>query len=502
MSFPFVSCEDKLSNDDNKNSAEGQGEESIYRNFQDSVIIYRDGKINSKRCYYYNSDGKSLGSLILLYGNDGNLTLKQESTYNYSDDNNNYSIYTNNNGFQADQKTEYYYSSGDNNSHSRRNYIFYNDQWLLTQEYNIERNNNISIQTSVSYAMFNGEMIVISRGESKTTLNALSGYTSESEIVNFQRVFTYDRNDPSRFVVENMGDGSWEKTLRSCDDKGRELFVQTLESNDSVIWNETNRTEHKYDSQGNEVERIVKGNGSNYKYIWKYNDSSNPFKEVRFVYSDIEGDYIPEDSTTFYYSADDVLASVEINRTTNSIVLPITSMGMISSNNNNLNGGRIGSNTGTSGAKCIITCDSNGNPVNETLYKLDSYGKLNEFASVTCSFEFDPNNNLLGYVVKELDNDKWEETGKMNKTLDSDGNELSRYEYSKSCNHYTLLNNSYTVTQVSEVRSESRYNEMGFISFVSQSSTSNSHYVYSDGRVQDLNLNSKQETYYSARKVK
>ena len=155
----------------------------------------------------------------------------------------------------------------------------------------------------------------------------------------------------------------------------------------------------------------------------------------------------------------------------------------------------------TLGSKCSIICDSKGNPSNEILYRLDSEGNLKEFER--CKLEYDSNNNCLGYVVKILEDDgTWKEVKKEQRTYDSRGNLLTLYSYSKTYSISLLYNGTRSGTQETESRQETRYNEHGYPSYRLQSSTNHAHYVYSDGREEDNNSESRQEIYYSTIKVK
>ena len=501
MSFPFVSCEDKLT-DDKKNSGEESGGEGSYKTVQDSSFTYYDGKLQRASYSYFDLTGNQIGSLNLQYDTEGNLTVNEERTIVYSDeDGNNTVVFVNNNGLSENQKVENTYSgSGKNYTRSSKRYIYHNGEWLLMSDDNEQSDNLKRIISRVQYALYNDEEIVVSRQKSISKYNAITDNVIESESDIYSASCSYDSNN--QFIVTSIRGKRWQKITLKNDAYGRELENVILESEDSIVWNEAVRNENQYDSQG----LILESKNLRNKTSYTYNSGNKPLKDEYYVWSVNDGNYILNATADYVYSAG-VLTNVEINSVTNNISMPVLVQSRLSLSDSDLSvigmsfamSYSVAATPSTSNnvaSKCSIACNSNGYPSSEIFYRIDSEGNLEEFGR--CSLEYDSNNNCLGYVVKILEDETWKEIKKEQRTYDSRGNMLTLYAYSKTCSY----NNVYSVTQESETRQETRYNELGFRSYMLQSNMSHNHYIYFDTSEKDNKSESRQEVYYSTIKVK
>ena len=513
MFFTFVSCEDKLL-DDNKGSEEDM-EVSPYRTLQDSMFYYRDGKLQQANYYYYDSIGNCVKALD--YDNEGNLIRNQEVTF-FSEGNKNITYY-NNNGLKDDIKFVRERSgSGVNYIETYKYYAYHEGNWILTYEGHSQRDNNSQIGNTVQYAMYNGEMIVVRRSKTKRTYNSVSGAQSLYEIEEYNKYCYYSNSDdPFRISANEFGiigsieQETWNKSTTRYDERGNTVENIRLTSNDSITWNESkSKSDYRYDSFGNMIEAINKENDIyTNKHTWSFDNKNRLLKEVYSVWSESESDFVVDYSIEYRYSSAGILAAAELYSKSSNIRLPqMKRTGIV--NGESVRsifsipyglGGGFGGMSNNAGAKCSITCDSNGNPAREVLYRLDSEGNLEEVGR--CSLVYDSNGTNYSYVVEMLENGDWIETEKSQRTasFDANGNLLNFYSYlySKSTNNYGFY--SFSV-QENESRTENRYNELGYISYSSSSSISNTCYVYSDGREEKRSSESKQETYYTTIKVK
>ena len=505
MSFPFVSCEDKLNDDDKKNSGEGIEGEDSYKTVQDSAFYFSNGKLQRANYSYFDSKGNQIGSLALQYDTEGNLIVNEERTMTYSDeDGNNTVVFVNNNGLSENQKVENTYSgSGRNYTRSTKRYIYHNGEWLLMSDDNEQSDNFKRVISRVQYALYNEEEIVVSRQKSISKYSVLTDNIIESESDVYSASCSYDSNN--RFIITSILGKSWAKITQKNDAYGRELEYVIFESQDSIVWNETRRNEYKYDSQG----LILEARSNSQKNSYTYNSSNKPLKDEYLVWSEIEGIYVVNITTDYVYSAAGVLSNVEINAESNSIELPVMPQYVRSSSGSDLSvvGMTFGMSTtvsinsyNTLGSKCSIICDSKGNPSNEILYRLDSEGNLKEFGR--CKLEYDSNGNCLDYVVEILEDGTWNEVKKEQYTYDIRGNILTHDNISYSKRVIGFDPYAYVTTTENKLKAERRYNELGYIIFSSQSITSSSHTVYSDGRELNSISESEQEIYYSTIKVK
>jgi hypothetical protein len=546
-SITFVSCIDKLFGDDSNSG--GEDGMSPYRTVTDSTFYYRDGAI-SKMYSFYDSEAKPVREIILEYDADGNIITNQEGTYSYkkyirlSDEylDADYSITYNNNGLRENTKTEVV-NSVQGNSYSsivRKEYVYHDGKWLLINENYMQRdkrNNYVYNGKDVKYGIYNGEIIVVSRSESEQTQD------SSGEVINtsnsYSKSCTYDNTNSGgiysrgrSYIIRSIGNGSWSRSIRSWDAKGRQLRYNSWRSNDSINWEEYIMSDiyeyvYKDDAQGNLVEEIrkdVDGNDLS-KIIWVYDSKNRLLKEQCFVRSDKEKDLVLDTSVDYKYSESSKLISIEIN--TSVVInysgsgyvigyrglglpqrLPVNESGKIIGFFSSIDGYPIGDYRSPEliGAKCIITCDSNGYPVRETLYKTDSDGNLVE--NGRCNIEYDLNGNLLSYVVKQLEDGEWKEVISQQSTYDSDGHQLSSYSKSvgtgsgqtyKSGYPYTYI--SYTSKIESESRMRAEYNTLGYNSYYYSGSSRHEHRVYSDGQIEDIDSEVWQEQFYSTIKV-
>lgn len=208
MVFPFVSCEDKLT-DDKKNSGEESEGEGSYKTVQDSVFYYSNGKLQRASYSYFDSKGNQTGSLNLRYDAEGNMTFKEERTMTSSDeDGNNTVVFVNNNGLSENQKVENTYSgSGRNYTRSIKRYIYHNGEWLLMSDDNEQSDNYKRVISRVQYALYNDEEIVVSRQKSISKYSDLTDNIIESDrtfIAHLILLFL-TINSLSRQFVEKVG---------------------------------------------------------------------------------------------------------------------------------------------------------------------------------------------------------------------------------------------------------------------------------------------------------
>ena len=511
-SIAFVSCKDNLLDGDG--DSKGEGEVSPYRTVQDSVFMYRDGKLSSKSYYYYDSDGTPVRQLNMQYDTEGNLTVNQEGTYTYKSYRNNHTEYVilwNNNGLKDDAKEEYKNVRSDNNSsNSRKNYVYHDSKWILVNENYSESNKKVSKGNSASYAMYNGEMIIVSSSKTERKYNS-SGMASSYEYISYRKDCYYDNTSSYSSndlrIIQEVYRESWNKQTTTYDSKGRTLKNTNWTSVDSINWTESSEVfTYKEDSKGNEVERIRKEDGSNdYKYTWAYDKKNNILKEQHFNWSESDLDFILQSSVDYTYSASGKLISVEINSESNNISIPQTpsrdESDRVIYGFNRMGGMYIGGSGRISGARCSITCDANGYPVMETLYEKDSDGNMVEIGR--CDLAFDSKGICLRYVVEQLEDGEWKEVASQSQqiTYDSNGNIMSQHSNSSSTYYYSSTWYSYSVFQESESISKTEYNSLGYMSYRYYKSTSHSHYEYSTGQVNDSSYESVTEYYYSTIKV-
>lgn len=511
MFFPFVSCVDKLL-DDNKGS-EGNTEESPYRTLQDSSFYYRDGKLQHAFYSFYDSIGNCVKALNLYYDNEGNLIMNVETTYSYEENKRVIYSYYNYYGLKDDVKYVCERSgSGINYIETYKYYAYHEDNWILTYEGFSQRDNNMNVNTQLQYALYNGEMIVVKRSKTKQTYNSVSGAQSLYETENYNKSclysnLVYSLSSSDFGIIGSIIGETWNKSTTRYDERGNTVENIRLTSNDSITWNESkSKSDYRYDSFGNMIEAINKENDIyTNKHTWSFDNKNRLLKEVYSVWSESESDFVVDYSIKHIYSKAGILAAAELYSKSRNIRLPQMKKTDI------VNGEWVrerfsisyasGGMSNNAGTKCTITCDSNGNPASEFLYRLDSEGNLEEIGR--CSLVYNSNGTNYSYVVEMLENGDWIETEKSQRTasFDANGNQLNSYSYlySKSTNNYGFY--SFSV-QESESRQENRYNELGYISYSSSSSISNTCYVYSDGREEKSSSESKYEYYYTTIKVR
>lgn len=511
MSLALVSCEDKLTNDDNKSSGEGQGEESQYRTVQDSVFTYYNGQLQSVQYQFFDSTGNIIRDLKKRYDNDGSLTINSETYYIYSDeDGRNYTSYTNNHGFSCDRKVEFNIIGSDNNVNStQKEYVNYEGEWLLVRENYSQRDRNAGLRRSISYGLYNNNLIVLSRSEAKTTYNSVTGMISRQETDSYNS--NYFRTSDITIIESILSlRGIWTREIINYDSDGRSLSSLRMQSSDSIDWKEEAKSEYKYDYKGNMIIEELSYINEKSRNLWTYDNNNRLLKEEYYEWSEKDSKYILCGNVNYIYSysASGVLAAVEINSESNSISLPIIiedgKMPSILDRRRSMSAATSQTRQ-PAGAKCSIICDSNGNPTSETLYCFDSEGNLAEYGK--CKLEYDSKGNCLNlnYVVVD-DRNKVENR----RTFDSWGNLLTSYNYSynfstRSDSYYSYngyLTITYTSEAETESRQENRYDELGFISYSYSSSKSHTHYVSSNGRDEENNSDSRQEVYFSTIKVK
>lgn len=516
MSATIVSCEDKVIDKDNGSESRKEGSEVVYRTVQDSAFSYRDGKLSQASRYYYDSDGKIIRELIHAYDTDGNLTRNEEGIYTYRsysyDVESDYTVVYDNNGLTYDRKIEQYSKhSGNNITSTRKSYSLIDGKWLIWNEQCRESNDNKGISKGITYGYLDGKRIIVSSSFSESFKNPLES-TSTSVNYNYSKNYTVDRDDPYYYAsgpnyyipIKSLNGESWQRITSVYAEDGQLLERVTLESNDSIEWNETSRIEHKYDSNGNLLEEKQTGIVNNYRYSYTYDNNGNLIKEERFRKAGNDEDLILYQSGDFSYSAAGKLMTVDVYGTANVVSLPLTlsvdESGKVLGVEGVMSMSVAGTVDNTIGVRCSVICNANGNPLEETLYVKDDYGNWEE--SGRCSFEHDSNGNILNYVVRKLEDGEWIETASMRSTYDSNGNLLSQNIKTVRKGSYSNIFYSYTFTLESESVSKREYDTLGYISYQFSSSVSREHVEYSDDRVDDRILDSSQEIFSSTIKVK
>lgn len=504
-SLSLVCCEDKpLSEVNDSGNIDGDGQ-FIY--VLDSAFSYTDGKLMVANYHQYDSKGRRTYQLNRRYGLDGNLITNEERTFHYSgEDSKNYSVYLNANGLGVDQKTDNtYIGSDDNYINTNKTYILQNGVWSLVLDYYQQRDITTDIINNVRYAFYNGEKIVISRGESRTTYDPLTGLAVDGVSVNYF-ITAYSGND--RFNLTSLGQRRWGISKVKYDTKGRELEYISWDSNDSVSWNETQRQEHRYDSRDNLIEQI----NNNQKIVYIY-ENNRPLKDEYYEKSETGSDFELFRTVDYSFSTAGMLTGIEINSTSNDISIPVNVEAAPSDLDQITIAGRIinvslmtSAFNDNRGSRCVIECDTNGNPVNQTLYRYDSDGNMVNEPFQRCNREYDYNNNCTSSDVETLKDRGWEYTENTTATYDFKGNMLSYYSYSNIesvTSYWNALTNSlvsYKNTTETRQRTVNRYNPAGMLIY--QYRSQNTHRVNSDESVNDTNSESIQENYYSTIKVK
>lgn len=518
MCATFGSCEDKEIDKEDGSGAGKEGSGEIYRNVQDSILYYTDGKLSSKRNTYYDSDGKVIRELTLGYDTNGNLVTNQEGTYTYNkysyDTENDYTIVYDNHGLMYDTKTEFCYKgSGNNSTSTRKIYALIDNEWIFSSEYFNERNDIMSKNRSISYGYIDGQRIIISSSSNEYSKDPLES-TSTSINISYTGKYTVDRNAPGYTTssnvyipIQSLNGGSWRRITYIYDADGRQLESLAQESNDSIEWQDVKRVEDKYDSKGKILEEKQTGDGIIYKYSFTYDSMDNLLKEECFRKTGNDEDYVLCKNVNYSFSAAGKRMAIEFISISNDIALPRllgkdTSSGITFLTSGNaitpLALGMSGNNPDST--KCSITCDINGYPSSEILYRQDTDGNWVECGR--CTIKYDSDGKCLSYVVRMLENGTWIETASMQSTYDSKGNTLEQYVRTISTSFYPEGMNPRSISIETESTTKNEYNSLGYISYKIISFIRKQHFVYSNGENEVRPSETKQEVFYSTIKVK
>ncbi len=488
----FISCKDKpvvLAKDGN--SEEGI-EQNPFLSVPDSAFYYEynsDGSYSAQKIYYYyDTEGKEIKRFSTI-DKDGILTKNQEMTFNYKSYWSNangydydYTVYCNNNGLDEDTKTENKRSGSDGKHISYQKEFKYHDgKWLLMKESSSQQNSGRYYTRVISYDLYNGEIIVVSRSERTSTL--FSNNTRSVSESTYQRPSLYSYTNGGVRVNVYGDEGRWTRNIINYDAAGRLLERSSFTSNDSINWIEGPGEKYKYDSNGNKLESMLYGyDFGNYKicckfnshnkltlqeyYEWSetekvfvpdskieyaYNGQNRLVSEQYYVWSQKETAYYLQKKALYSYTSIGSLSSIVVNSVTNDISpsnMPLlakifgynTNVGVSFKNSAvswDSNVDYIFDNsikisytlseriTLDGCARCTIECDSNENPTSEIFYKLDEDNKLVEF--LRCSFDFDSNGNCVQYEIKNLVDGSWSDLKTCSSSFDSNNNRLSEF---------------------------------------------------------------------------
>ena len=490
-----VSCEDKLLDDEKKNSPENSDSDS-FKSVLDSSFVYVDGKLNKEARNSYTQSGLVEKAINKVYNRDGSLKTNDEALYTYSDSKgDNYVCISSSNGVELKKEEVYYSGNIATHVSNKKGYVKHGGDWFLKTNLYVKTENYRGYGYNFSYMIYNGQRIPVQRIVLIDSQDdPATGKMLYMERINYIANYSTDPSDPDGLTISALGNGSWRKTIQRYNSKGETLYKENLASDDSITWNCRGGMETKCDIKGNIV-YVGHFSGDGEKYGKTYTTYTDDYRFISSYYYDFKNngaDSVLSTYKRFYYSNAGVLDSAEMVYDMNMIAFLPLEMSHIESD---IYLGVGQSNAG--GAKCVIQFDANGNPVSEKLYRMDDNGEIDNTARVHSTLTYDSDGRRTGYVVNVLVDGNWVEIESANSVYDSQGRELSSHvtytglPEGAACLKSEMVPSSYAQYEFS---SRKEYDSYGNVSHV----IDEEFVTKTNGR----DVISKTEEFYSTIKVK
>ena len=498
-----VSCEDKLLDDEKKNSPENSDSDS-FKSVLDSSFTYVDGMLEKETRKYYTQNGLEERTINKTYNSDGSLNTNEESVYTYSDSKgDNYVCISSSNGVELKKEEASYSGKSGTYVTNTKKYVKHGGEWFLKSQVYVNTENYRGYGYNISYMIYNGQRVPVDR---VALIDAQEDPVTDKllylEKTYYSANYRTDPTDPDGLTLSSLGGGIWRKRIERSNSDGNTLYREDLLSTDSVIWRSTGGTETEYDKNGNLVsERYFSGDGKTEGIRYnKYSDD----KFMSSSYCDLgngEGDSVWSTSKVFHYSDAGVLDSAEfffdynmagrfpidLTRVMSDIYLGLGKNGVL-------------------GTKYVVLFDSNGNPVRETLYQKDENGEMKNTACAYCTMTYDSNGRMTGYMVYVSVNGEWVQIETGNRVYDSQGKELSSHVcYTGIPEGADVLDSDAIPSKYSQYESNgiAEYDSYGNLSYKKKEESYSMTYInFEDGNLNERSCSEKTEEFYSTIKVK
>lgn len=508
MNVSFVSCDDKLIEKDNGNEEIDEGD--IYVTVVDSMFSYENGRLRVARYNTYGQDGRNQSVIYQEFDENGDLIDDEYAVYDYSmyKPHKGYSDYeytmtVDNHGLWPDIK-EIRKSNGTGNNSTSSIYQYFksNDgKWLKRVEQEKERNSKVSKEKLTYYALYDGDLVVISSNSSTTQIDPETGRGNYYETESYSKDASFDEHDRYQVYAQYVNDEIWKRTAFRPAESGNGQEYITWASYDSLYWEVETRKVLSFDDNGNMIEEELTGDEINgYKLLWTYNDSNQLLKEEYFRIYD--GRFVPAAVWEYCYSQDGLLDSVVALFAFPDLKLPaiqyFDDYGRDRFDfylNNTAYDYQVTPDMEYT-VKCLIIVDSRGLPVSESLCRLKENNSWEEYSR--CTLVHDANGNNTDYLVKNLESGEWVESESMKRVFDAAGRMVSH----KSQIVTTFVEARYSLTVTERNEAEWVYNELSDVSYSRESFSNVEHYAFKDGSSKDVNTSSSGESFSSVIKVK
>ena len=497
-----VSCEDKLQSDEKKNSGQS-GDGDSYKSLLDSAFYYDEGRLCQETRNIYDQNGLVQKSITIDYDSLGSPSATVEEAYTYSDkEGKNYVLVTSKNGVDVERQEKSYSGTDGDYVSDTRTYVKHGECWFLTKRIYLKSENHKCRGYNVQYAIYNGQSFVVSRIDLINQSDPVTKTSLDMERINYSISYKKDPSDPDGLTISNLGSENWVKTIRRCKSNGDVLFSQNLISEDSITWRDMGAYEYEYDRNGNLIysESSTGGKIESKEYV-TYSDDNRFLSSYEYSWDKNGTDSVLDYSTVYYYSESGRLDSAVIlseSRWVWSLPLNLRDI------TKGYNYGQ-GQN-GLTGSKCVVLFDSKGNPVTETLYRMDDNGNMEDEAYVRSTLTYDSFGNCTGFAVSQNDEGEWTEIETQSNAYDSEGRQLSSHSRfngqtksvsKKEPERYVIATTDYESTKRTD------YDSFGNVSYNLDVYRRHVLYTFSDGRdPEEENVDDREEKYYSTRKIK
>ncbi len=497
-----VSCEDKLQSDEKKNSGQS-GDGDSYKSLLDSAFYYDEGRLCQETRNIYDQNGLVQKSITIDYDSLGSPSATVEEAYTYSDkEGKNYVLVTSKNGVDVERQEKSYSGTDGDYVSDTRTYVKHGECWFLTKRIYLKSENHKCRGYNVQYAIYNGQSFVVSRIDLINQSDPVTKTSLDMERINYSISYKKDPSDPDGLTISNLGSENWVKTIRRCKSNGDVLFNQNLISEDSITWRDMGAYEYEYDRNGNLIysESSKDGRIEGKEYV-TYSDDNRFLSSYEYSWNKNGTDSVLQYSTVYYYSESGRLDSAVIlseSRWVWSLPLNLRDI------TKGYNYGQ-GQN-GLTGSKCVVLFDSKGNPVTETLYRMDDNGNMEDEAYVRSTLTYDSFGNCTGFAVSQNDEGEWTEIETQSNAYDSEGRQLSSHSRfngqtksvsKKEPERYVITTTDYESTKRTD------YDSFGNVSYNLDVYRRHVLYTFSDGRdPEEENVDDREEKYYSTRKIK
>lgn len=397
----------------------------------DSMISTKNGLPTLCQRNSYDSLGRPSRSVRYRY-NNGVLTDSAVYTYDYDKyekDCFEFTQYTCVNGDNNIKRVIKRYGTGKDITRTAQVYYDADGQWLIIESSYSKRENDMIVSKNERYGILDGQRVLISRHDS--TIVFYAGTDSVSNLVasSYTRQVEYDKNDILNICLKRLGKGVWVNSETEIDSKGSVLRMYSALSSDSITWTESEYVrdlvfnvngdlleETEINDGVNDTKRVVTyaENGLKEKvdyYVWSEND-----KAFEFIGS---AKYVRLESGQM----DSLIINCNSNRLT-PLRLPVEGdmYGMVPMSfveNRLIRGDKTCS-------RCLIKCDSNGNPIKETMYREQPDGTEELIAEATS--KLNDQGIFLEYEVKLNDQGAWTVILASKRTYDSEWRVLNTYD--------------------------------------------------------------------------